>query len=234
AAEEYYEDIEVLVTPQEEVEWKAADLEGRRLWLDRFWQMRAAAGGVTVTERLAEHYRRLAIARTRYVRNSTRGTDSQGMLLAGEEPHSFPFDDRGVVLIRHGQPLAVVSTGARDVLPNESWYYELPDHGGQLFHFVAARGTQSFMLVRDLLEALDPTPGLDAHANAAAILALVGERAPYEKRYRAVFGRLNRLLAEAPTIATNGTEMRNLLETADAEYRRGARQALRTDSYVRN
>ncbi|HSJ32580.1 MAG TPA: GWxTD domain-containing protein [Longimicrobiales bacterium] len=233
-ARQYYRDVEVLLTPAEEADWRAADLEGRRMWFDRFWETRAATGGVTATERIAEHYRRLTAARSRYVRNSVRGTDSQGVLLAGEALQRFPFDDRGVVLIRHGEPRSVIRTTHRGVLPNESWYYELPDHGGQLFHFVASRGTQNFSLVRDLLEAMDPTPGLDTDPRAGAILSLVGDRAPYEPRYRAVFGRLNRLLAQAPGISLDGTEMRNLLEVADAEYRSGARAAIRTDSYVRS
>jgi GWxTD domain-containing protein len=233
AARQYYADVEVLATPAEAADWRAADLEGRRLWLDRFWQMRAAEGGVTPTERIAEHYERLTAARARYVRNSARGTDSQGLLLAGEAPQRFPFDDRGVVLIRHGEPRAVVSTGVRGLLPNESWYYELPDHGPQLFHFVAARGTQNFTLVRDLLEALDQTPGLDSEPRAGAILSLVGDRAPYEPRYRAVFARLNRMLQQAPMTSVDGTEMRSMLETADAEYRAGARAALRMDTYAR-
>ena len=96
-ARQYYRDVEVLLTPAEEADWRAADLEGRRMWFDRFWETRAATGGVTATERIAEHYRRLTTARSRYVRNSVRGTDSQGVLLAGEAPQRFPFDDRGVV-----------------------------------------------------------------------------------------------------------------------------------------
>src|SRR5690606_12836598 len=147
-------DVEVLVTPPEAADWSATDLEGRRIWFERFWQLRAANAGVTAHERLAEHYRRLAHARTRYVRNSVRGTDSQGILLAGNEPRTFPFDDRGVIYIRHGEPAGAVSTQHRGVLPNESWYYDIPGHGPQLFHFVAARGTQNFSLVRDLLEAM--------------------------------------------------------------------------------
>ena len=62
-ARQYYRDVEVLLTPAEEADWRAADLEGRRMWFDRFWETRAATGGVTATERIAEHYRRLAGAR---------------------------------------------------------------------------------------------------------------------------------------------------------------------------
>src|SRR5690606_27454439 len=168
------------------------------------------------------------------VRNSVRGTDSQGILLAGNEPRTFPFDDRGVIYIRHGEPAGAVSTQHRGVLPNESWDYDIPGHGPQLFHFVTARGTQNFSLVRDLLEAMDPTPGLDSGPRASAILALVGDRAAFEPRYRAVYPRLTRLLQQAPYAALDGTEMRNMLETADASYRSGARAALRTDTHSRD
>lgn len=234
AAEQYFTDLEVLVTPTEAAEWEAADLEGRRMWLQRFWDMRAARGGVTTTERLAEHYRRLTAARSRYVRNSARGTDGVGVLLDGEPEHQLPFDDRGIVLIRHGEPRAIVSTGHRGSLPNESWFYVLPGTGEQLFHFVARRGSQNFSLARDLLQAIDPAPGLDGPARANLILALVSDRAPYEKRYQAILPRLTRYIRAVPNADISGTEMRSLLETADAEYRPGARAAMRTDSHVRS
>jgi hypothetical protein len=233
AADQYYEDVEVLVTAREAAEWRNADLDGRRMWLRRFWDMRAAEGGVTPAGRIAEHYRRLTAARTRYVRNSGRGTDGVGILLDGEEQHDFPFDDRGIVLIRHGEPRNIVRTAQRGTLPNESWFYSLPGHGDQLFHFVARRGSQNFSLARDLLQALDPAHGLDAAPRASAILALVGDRAPYEQRYQAVLGRLTRLIQAAPNIDLASTEVRSLLEMADAEYRPGVRAAMRNDSYVR-
>lgn len=233
AAGQYYTDLEVLVTPTEAAEWETADLEGRRMWLRRFWDMRAARGGVTTSERLAEHYRRLTGARARYVRNSARGTDGVGVLLDGEPEHQLPFDDRGIVLIRHGEPRAIVSTGHRGALPNESWFYDLPGQGEQLFHFVARRGSQNFSLARDLLQAMDPAPGLDGPARANLIIALVSDRAPYEKRYQAMLPRLTRFIRAVPNADISGTEMRSLLETVDAEYRPGARTAMRTDSHMR-
>ena len=233
AAGQYYTDLEVLATPTEAAEWRNADLEGRRMWLRRFWEMRAAGGGTTPGERLAEHYRRLTTARARYVRNSGRGTDGVGVLLDGEEQHDFPFDDRGIVFIRHGEPRSIVRTGQRGALPNESWFYTLPGQGDQLFHFVARRGSQNFSLARDLLQAMDPAHGLDASARASLVLSLVADRAPYEQRYQAILPRLTRLLRAAPNIDVSSTEVRSLLEVADAEYRPGARAAMRTDSYLR-
>ena len=62
AAERYFEDALGLIKESEEGEWLAADPEGRRQWLRSFWELRAAVAGVTVPERLGEHYRRLALA----------------------------------------------------------------------------------------------------------------------------------------------------------------------------
>ena len=232
AAEHYFDDIEVLVLPAEAADWRVADLAGRRLWIDRFWQGRAAEGGVTVAERLAEHYARLARARARYVRNSMRGTDGQGILLAGTTDR-FPFDDRGVVMIRHGEPLAVTSTGQRAVLPNETWVYDLPGHGRQLFHFVALRGTQSYSLVNDLLQAIDGPAAFNIEERNRAVVALVADRAPYDPRYQAIVARLRQTLNQYPLLDLNGTEVRSMLERPDADYRRGARAALRFDSFER-
>lgn len=232
AAERYYADLEVLVLPSEAADWRVADVAGRRLWLERFWQLRAAEGGVTVTERLVEHHRRLASARTGYVRNSIRGTDGQGVLLAGTTDR-FPFDDRGIVLIRHGAPLAVTTTGTRGVLPNETWVYDLPGQGRQLFHFVALRGTQSYVLVSDLLQAVDPGAASNVVERNRAVVGLVADRAPYDSRYQAVVARLRQTLEQYPTLPLDGTEVRSMLERTDADYRRGARAAMHTDSYAR-
>jgi hypothetical protein len=232
AADAYYADLELLATPAEVADWSVADVQGRRLWLERFWQRRAAEGGVTTAERLAEHYSRLTGARQRFLRNSTRGADGAGVLLT-EDQSRHPFDDRGLVLLRHGEPLRTLSTAGRGLLPNETWVYDLPDHGLQLFHFVSLRGSQSYLLVSDLLQALDPTAMTYLDERERAVMALISDRAQYEPRYQAILQRLSRVLQQFPPVDLRGTEVRSMLEQPDADYRRGARAALRTDSHVR-
>ena len=265
AAALLYQDLAVLVNEQEAAEWQRARApEQQRLWLRRFWDRRAADGGVTTEERVAEHYRRLAEARSRYVRNARRGSDSPtgSGLLAEQNPESHIFDDRGVIMIRHGAPAQAIRTGAPGVLPNETWVYQLPGRDElQHFHFVAARGAQDFSLVGDILDAVDPevlrvekvlrsmrpaslaavqrgdvgwdaSTERDLRRREVAVMALIEDRADIDARYRQGIARLRQLLQSGHPL--DGTEVRSIVERNEAEYRRGARQALRTDTHARS
>jgi hypothetical protein len=233
-AERYYRDIEPIVLPAEEADWRVANLSARRFWLHRFWSGRAAESGVTEVERLAEHYGRMALARRSYLRNSRRGIDGPGVLLADASPEGSAFDDRGIVLLRRGLPVKVVRTAQKGVLPNETWVYSDPGTGAnQLFHFVALRGSRDFMLVADLLSALDTPEAQAGDDRTRAVLALVEDRAAYEPQYQAVAGRLRVVLQQGAAVQSadllRGTEVRSMLERADADYRATARRALAED-----
>ena len=238
AAEQYFSDLAVLLTPQEAAEWRVAGTTSARgAWFTRFWDRRSAEAGVTPAERVAEHFHRLALARASYVRNARRGSENPGSLLGQESAAEHVFDDRGVVLIRHGVPLQIVTSRQRGLLPNESWVYQLPGLGPQLFHFVALRGAQDYTLVGNLLDALDRRAQLTAVERQRAVMALIEDRASYEPGYRASIGRLRNLLGVQRADGTgavplDGTEVRSILERVDSDYRRGARSALRTDSYA--
>ncbi|HEX6065186.1 MAG TPA: GWxTD domain-containing protein, partial [Longimicrobiales bacterium] len=62
------EDVSALLNKHEYERVQKLDADAQRRYLREFWDMRAALGGVTVHERMAEHYRRLAIARRQYWR----------------------------------------------------------------------------------------------------------------------------------------------------------------------
>lgn len=233
-AERLYGDVEPIVQANEAADWKVADLEGRRQWLRRFWTRRAAESGVLVSERLAEHYGRLAIARREYLRNSRRGAAGAGALV-DVAVDSSPFDDRGLILIRRGLPQRVVTTTRDGVLPNETWIYTEPGSSqSRVFHFAALRGSRDYSLISDLLRAVDPTVGrgdlkepgvLGREENA--VLQLLEDRAPYIPEYQAAVGQIRSRLAEGYTL--QGTEVRSTLNRVDADYRQRARQALGTD-----
>ena len=262
AAELYYQDLAVLVNAQEAAEWRSAATPAQqRLWLERFWDRRAAEGAVTPAERVAEHYARLSTARERYVTNARRGSEHQtgGALLADEPVEDHVFDDRGVVLIRHGRPARAVRTTANGVLPNETWAYRMPGQDGyQLFHFVALRGARDYSLVPDVLRAVEPevlrvekllrgirpsvADGLrrsnfdrntqtELDRRERAVMSLIEDRADLEPRYRQGAARLRQLLQAGRPL--DGTEVRSILERADADYRQSARRALRTDTHQR-
>ncbi len=241
SAERLFQDVGVIATAAEVADWEHADLSGRRFWLHRFWERRAADSGVTPAERLAEHYRRLALARRDYLRNSRRGVNGSGVLLAETATGGSPFDDRGVVLLKRGLPERVVSTRSDGLLPNETWIYRAPDGtSNQLFHFVALRGSRDYSLVSDLLQALDGAvdPIEDKARFDRAVISLIEDRAAFEPRYQAAVARLR---ADLLTFNTGSrvidqTEIRRMVhtevESVDAEYRRQARQALASDVYV--
>jgi GWxTD domain-containing protein len=229
-------DVQVLMTGAEAAEWKRLNTAAEKgAWIRRFWDRRAAESGVTVAERLASHYKRLEIARRSYVKGSTRGSSGFGVLLVDRPAGDYPFDDRGTVLVRHGPPEAVVSTQAPGTLPNETWAYDLPGIGPQLFHFVTLAGTQEYSLVSDITTAIDPAASRTSFGNLRnrALLSLLQDRIPLDQHYQVAAARINSMLVREPMLPLDGTDIRAALESMDADYRTGARRALRTDSYRR-
>lgn len=240
AAERYYADVEPIVSPEEAAEWRANDVAGKAQWLRTFWERRAAESGVMLADRLAEHYRRLQEARARYLRSARHGAETRGTLMPPPEGAAAMFDDRGLVLLKHGEPARVIRTQAAGVRPNETWVYSRPDGATWLFNFVALRGTQDYSLVGNILDALDESvanensklldrgvAGLEDRERA--IVTLLEDRAPYVPDYRAGVGRVRSQLQQGASI--HGTEIRSVLENAEAEYRQTARRALATDTY---
>jgi hypothetical protein len=106
-ADRLFAELRPITTDAEEQRWRSADLEGRREWLRRFWDVRAGLSAVDVSERMAAHYRRLTVALDRYVRGSDGPPPPE--TLTGVPPRG-PFDERGVIYLRHGEPYRRIST----------------------------------------------------------------------------------------------------------------------------
>ena len=235
AAERYFEDLLPIVTPDEELRWRAGNLDARREWLRTFWELRAALAGEPVADRVAEHYRRLAVAHERYRRAGRRGAPPGGALLRQDpSEREFPFDDRGLVYVRHGEPDRVIQTAHSELRPNETWVYTAPDGTSRLFHFLKLRQGSDFRLVDDLLAALDPTI---TNLQLEPLIALVQDRAPYDPKYQALLARLNRAEAvrrnrnAAPRDLTDAlADIRATSQALAAETRAGTLAALDRDS----
>jgi hypothetical protein len=175
------------------------------------------------------HYRRLALAKSRYLRDAKRGSAGSGVLLADAPAGDYPFDQRGALLVRHGPPENIVSTHTIASLPNETWIYDIPGEGPAMFHFVVLRGSQDYSLVSDITKIISPDAITDERNNA--LLAILQDRIPYEPKYQTAATRLRGMFARNMTLALDGTEIRSVLESIDAGYRRDARQAMRIDTY---
>lgn len=132
-ADRVHEDLRPIADEWEEDRWARLDADGRREWIRDFWDTRAALAGVTAAERIGDHYRRLDTARRRYYRRSRWGAPPRNALLL-ERP-DLPFDDRGLIYVRHGEPWDIVSSIGTENLRNESWVYRTPEGGYRMMHF---------------------------------------------------------------------------------------------------
>ncbi len=185
----YFRDVRVVASERELADWANAGLAARRGLLTHFWDVRAAASGKTVAERLAEHYRRLAEAQLRYRRLGQRGGSPGGSLLQQKyDAEQLPFDERGIIYLRHGEPERVIRTSNPDLRAHESWVYTQPDGKPQLFHFVVLRDGTDYRLVDDILQAMDPS---SQEFPYDGVIHMLEDRAPYDARYNILATRFN-------------------------------------------
>ena len=146
-SEIYFNDIEALLSKDERAAWQRMDLSRRADYLRSFWDVRAAMAGVTVDERLAEHYRRLAFVREQYFRQNRFGAPDQNALRQLPYSQRAIYDDRGLIYIRHGAPFRKV--GAHAGSEFESWAYKGVD-GDQAYHFWRDSDGEDYHLMHKL------------------------------------------------------------------------------------
>ncbi|NJD11535.1 MAG: hypothetical protein FIB01_14250 [Gemmatimonadetes bacterium] len=104
-AREYFRAIGAIVGDGERAAWATAGLAERGEWLRRFWEHRAARAGVTLEQRLGEHYRRLQQARLSFRPESPMSDGAELSAIAlGVDPRRFGLTAPGLMLMRHGDP----------------------------------------------------------------------------------------------------------------------------------
>lgn len=123
--------LSLIATPDELADWDATPVTDRAEWMRRFWLARDIIAGVGEWERLSEHFRRLAVATRSYARD-TRGAPV-GTLdeVRDEFRMPVPFDDRGRIYVRHGEPDDRLLSFAGQAY--EVWRYRGEDGGLVLF-----------------------------------------------------------------------------------------------------
>lgn len=131
-------DISWIATPKELTVWDKASPADRPVQLLAFWNERDARDGLASGARFAEHVRRLDIALTSYRVRPKRGkapfirtastppSDAYernvglGSPLRDYLPEQGELDDRGVIFVRQGEPVARGYTSDSRI---ESWVY---------------------------------------------------------------------------------------------------------------
>lgn len=127
-AARYYAELSGIATKSEMAELETLPLVRAQSWIQTFWDMHAALSAVTVSHRLASHYSRLPHAEQFFRRRQKYGAPSSNALLL-ERPES-PFDDRGVVYLRHGEPDDIISSRN-----TQSWVYMNEGGPPVMYHF---------------------------------------------------------------------------------------------------
>ncbi len=122
-------------------------LEGakRAQFLRQFWGAKDAADLRADGERLAEHYRRLRIARQQFRLGPFRRVYDYGERYRSG---SHELDDRGIIYVRHGAPVdrQLHVTPQSTAYGSESWVYTL-EQQPLAFHFVARQDPDDYRLV---------------------------------------------------------------------------------------
>ena len=157
-----YLELQPILSEREKAAWQAGGLEQRRRLLQGLWEQRAALAATSSAERIAEHWRRLE----RAVEEFPRRVEGQTPMNALETTRDgTPFDDRGAIYVRHGEPTQVITTWAvnRNEINvsacsgrnfafrgNESWIYYKADGSRVMYHFARCFDWPDFMLLRNV------------------------------------------------------------------------------------
>jgi GWxTD domain-containing protein len=152
ASTEMWLDVEVLATPAELEAWNgfrtlpAGDRDDCAFFR-RFWNLRAAASGVGVDERILSHYERTRFAMEHYRR---RGRVRPNFSARLGRPTNSVYDDRGLLHVRMGNPDEVAAHAGSDCIePNVSWAYDRPG-GSRVYHLSPLGGADDWYLIENL------------------------------------------------------------------------------------
>ncbi|MGD8277810.1 MAG: hypothetical protein PVH00_07280 [Gemmatimonadota bacterium] len=164
-------ELHPVLDDEEITAWAEGDAASRRALLHGMWDSRATLSGTSVGERIAEHWRRLAEAMMRFPRQVDHGPPLKALT---QDRIDSPFDDRGAIFVRHGEPEDVIWTwsnkkaevqvtacasrsGENDRTSasiafrgNESWVYHNPDGSRVMYHFARCFGFPDFVLLHDV------------------------------------------------------------------------------------
>lgn len=171
--------------------------------LRRFWTMRDRLELRAEGDRLAEHLRRLAVARREFLVTTDDGQER--------------LDDRGRIFVRHGEPDDRASFAIPGVSPNESWRYRRA--GGDLvIHFAARQTPNYFRLIESVLDVSDVRATLS------------GTRAPGSEQLLRSRAALASLYQQLP--AGRPEQIADYFVRERALGRHGIQIATRSDSYA--
>ncbi|MGQ0563109.1 MAG: hypothetical protein ACT443_14695 [Gemmatimonadota bacterium] len=188
AADAYIGDVLVVADRQEAIALTDGTLEKRAAALQQFWRKRAVRGGISIPDRIAEHYRRLSAARARYRLDLKQG-EHMPLTVFGKERRGSEreLDDRGLIYVRYGEPAERIKS--RDYVEpidgspagQEIWAYRNADGRYRTYFFFGGR------LESDLLRAFG-RGSIDDYDYAVS--TLLADLARFDGRYAFILARM--------------------------------------------
>ncbi|HLB53956.1 MAG TPA: GWxTD domain-containing protein, partial [Gemmatimonadales bacterium] len=219
AGAEYRADLASIASDSDLAEFDRRRGPARAEFLRRFWTVRDRLELRREGERLAEHLRRLAVARREFLVVMPDSTER--------------FDDRGRIYVRHGDPDDRASYVVPGIEPNESWRYR---RGGAaradlVLHFVARQAPNDYRLVESVVDVSNargiPAAGKSRNAAPASEGLRLAETTEQLFRSRSALApRYRQMPPSRPD------QLADFLTWERALGRRGIRVAASSDSYV--
>ncbi len=150
----YRSDLELLADDSTLAAFDSTNGEARTEFLRRFWTLRDRRDLRTEGQRLLEHFRRRTYAERHFALLTNRRLSSIDDIYRSADQ---PFDDRGMVYLRQGEPDEVIHPVLAGMMPNETWVYRRGE-GDLLLHFkgggayTVGGDIQDYRLVRSIFE----------------------------------------------------------------------------------
>ena len=150
----YRSDLELLADDSTLAVFDSTSGEARTEFLRRFWTLRDRRDLRTEGQRLLEHFRRRTYAERHFALLTNRRLSSIDDIYRSAH---LPFDDRGMVYLRQGEPDEIIHPVLAGMMPNETWVYRRGE-GDLLLHFkgggayTVGGDIQDYRLVRSIFE----------------------------------------------------------------------------------
>jgi hypothetical protein len=143
--EPYLEDAEPLLGGLLD-DWRKEGTDSLEAKLRWWWRQSAAQAALRLDERLAEHYRRLAIARRKYPLHSSLGAPDRLAVLLDVNWRKFRMDQRGLVYVRQGEPMRTFGNSEAGNR-SEAWLYPRLGGGTDIYYFRWAPGQTDWQMI---------------------------------------------------------------------------------------
>ncbi len=159
-AQAFFDDIVMLASPQEKKQFGETPPERAMDFFRTFWFARDHQLGLSPGVRLVRHYQRLQVADSLY--RVPFGVRNPAITVAAEyyPDESVPYDDRGIIYIRHGAPDLILTHSGEEIYPNQTWIYRQRGRQDFIVHFAALNGNQEYQLLNALDGAVRKIAGM--------------------------------------------------------------------------